>query len=480
MYRKEEEKIKSGFDSVAPNLFQKIKQREYKKIESEEELFGELNFQEKHKYNQKKPVALYQPRVALGSIAAVVLCFLICIQLFAPKVQATRIMIDVNSGIQFMVTEKNQKTEIVALSAASEKIAEGVSEGRTLEEAVYELLENLNHQEYFQESDAGMLVSYMNQEKDDSKKKISSVICQYFKEQNLSVALVQQEVEEKSKLQKEADEQGVSLGKYCFLKTLQEEYKIDARSMYQKGMGDILQEIDQQGIDLSQDTRIEYLSGEQVTTKIELASETNTPDEDPIMTSNDEKGKKTSEDILEENTKGKTKKNTLGEKKAQTKKKTEVPANHKPEAEKDQKENISKDKVPASPVTSPAPGSAQAVPVEGSQQKVDTTGTITATTEPAEAPPVQNPQENDKDKQGQEKTQEEKKDSPGGIPNAEKEQDLSHSDKDQTLDCGVDDIKEQIKEYMKNHPHSKKGYEQLYAECCLENGNEVQVKETDK
>lgn len=470
MYRKEEEKIKSGFDNVAPDLFGEIKKREYKKIESEEELFGTVNNQKVQK-KQKAVVVPFRPRVVLGSIAAVILCCLICTQLFASKAQATKIMIDVNSGMQFMVTENNHKIKVVPLGAGSQNIAKAISEEDTLEEVIYELLENLNKSEYFQESDAGMLVSYVNQKKDDSYKKVSSMIREYFQEEKLQASLVQQEVEEKSKLQKEADEQGISLGKYCFLKALQEEYQMDPQAMYQKGMGDIFQEVCQQGIDLSKDARIEYIPAEAELVLADKESEMTSSDEDTSLPSKDKKGKKDSKEVLDNN----TKKESTGEKKAQTKKKEEMPANQKPESNEKDKKLQEKISVPSATIPSAAPESS--LPAEESQMTADTEGIVAAATEPA-APPAGEDKTDDKTKQ--EKIPEDKKDTVGSPQDKGKEHDWSGSGKDQTLDCDMDDIKEQIKEYMKNHPHSKKGYEELYQEWYLEGDETVQKESSER
>ena len=449
MYRKEEEKIKSGFDNVAPDLFGEIKKREYKKIESEEELFGAL---ESAGNQNRNHLVTFPSRMAWGSIAAVIICCLICVQLLAPKVQATKILIDANDGMQFMVTKSNHKIEVVALNANSEKIAKEVSGGNTLEGTVYEILENLNQNDYFQESDAGMLVSYVNQKKDDSKKKVSSVIRRYFQKQNLSVSLVQQEVEEKSKLQKEAEKQGISLGKYCFLKTLQEEYQIDAQPMYQKGVGDILQEIDQQGIDLSKAEQIEYLSGEEVAAMADVSDETAVPEQGNVSKApEDKKEKEKTKPISDKNNSG----GLAEEKKSQTKKNKKLSANPKPETGGNQKEKPQKKESSVLPVPTPAVTPVPTMPAEPLPD--DGTGMAVATTEPVVEPQMPNTGQDDKVKQEPEKNSETTKHSDKKTQDKWKDHGWNGSGKDHALDCDVDDMKEQIKEYMKNQHHSKKG-----------------------
>ncbi len=448
MYRREEEKIKSGFDSVAPDLFQEIRQREYKKIESEEELFGELELQEVQN-EQKKNVLAFHPTIAMGSIAAVILCFLMCTQLLAPRAQATKIMIDVNSGMQFMVTEKEQVTEVTALNADSKKITEAVSGNQSLEEAVYEILENLNQYEYFRESDAGMLVSYVNQKKDDSKEKVSSVIREYFQKQNLQVPLVQQDVEEKTKLQKKADQQGVSLGKYCFLKKLQDEYQINTEKMYQQGMGDILQEIDQKGIDFSDDKEIDYSPGKQTKIQEEEAEATREPEDNSSKIFNNKKETKKSKVVSNKT----AEKKASGEKKTKNKKTSGVPESQKTENGREGEADEAQKAIPVTAEPTPVETPVPKTPVEEKTIVPDSIGT--STMEPVATSPTEQAQEDGKDKKDDKKDADPKKEVPFSQQSSGEDYDWGQPGKDQPLDWNVDDVKEQIKEYMKSHQSKK-------------------------
>ncbi len=462
MYHKEEEKIKAGFEDVAPDLFEKIKQKEVRKIASEEELFGELQLQEKQRETEQKVISL-PPRIALGSIAAAILCILICAQFIAPRAQATKIMIDINSKMQFVVTESNRKIKVEAFSADGEKIVKAIPGGDTLEETVYEVLEQVEQYECFEKNDAGMLVSYVNQKKQDSKEKVSNIICQYFKKEKLQVSLVQQEVKEEAGLQQEADKQGVSLGKYCFLKNIQDEYKIDAKTMYQKDMGDILQEIQQQGIDLSKDSRIEYLSAEQVTEQVDVTHETQEKE-----TSAKEEGEKKKDKSEATETFDKSENKNVSQKKKKQNNNTQISEDEKSDHQEDKKSDGQKSNVSPEPPVSPIV-TAIPLPTTNPQVSAEVTEYANSTAQPAATPFEQKeqPQEKEKDKQEQGKYSEEKKDSSKGN-HGNKEHDWGKIGHNQSLDWDVDDIQEKIKEYMKNHPHSKKGYSQSYQEWSQE------------
>lgn len=468
MYRKEEEKIKSGFDSVAPDLFKEIQKKEYKKIESEEELFGELNLP-KTKGEQSGKIIPFYPKAVLGSVAAVILCCLVWMQLFAPKAQATRVMIDLDSSMQFVVTEKEQKVEVAALNEDSEKIAESISKNETLEETVYEIMECLNQNEHFKESDTGMLISYINQEKgQEKKKKVSSVIREYFQKQKLNVTIVQQEVEEKTKLKKEAAQQGISLGKYCFLKSMQEKYQVDAKALYGKDMGEILQEIDQKGIDLSHDAELDYVSGNAKPDESQVSPEEDLEEAEQNGSSQkDEKKKKGKKD----------QKRTMNSVAASKKKETEKTSNkekpsNSPENVEKEEEGSDKEIKPqstpdvetAKPVMTEAP-----VPMPTPEVKQDVSGTSgndSVPPEPAVTSTVQPGEAHGKD------GKEEKKESHHNKENHSDNQNNNNKNwqlgKNESLDWDVDDMKEHIEEYMKNHNHSKKGYVQAEKETLEE------------
>lgn len=244
MYNREKEKLIKAFNTLPPDdLFEKISKAPVKKISSEEELFSELA-----EHEEEKRRVCFRIPAAIGSLAAVAVCLFLFLVGGQTKEMGNQIIFDVNPSIRFIVDEDNEVTEICALNKDAGKIVETLPESGNLVVVTEALLKCLGEKRYLEQD--GMLISFDYQHVKPPETLLKNTVSQWMREEKRQVSVVYQTVSLNEEEKKKADEQGISVGKYSFIKKLKKEYHLNTEGMNKKGIGEILEEANQQGVEI--------------------------------------------------------------------------------------------------------------------------------------------------------------------------------------------------------------------------------------
>ena len=244
MYNREKEKLIKAFNTLPPDdLFEKISKAPVKKISSEEELFSELA-----EHEEEKRRVCFRIPAAIGSLAAVAVCLFLFLVGGHTKEMGNQIIFDVNPSIRFIVDEDNEVTEICALNKDAGKIVETLPESGNLVVVTEALLKCLGEKRYLEQD--GMLISFDYQHVKPPETLLKNTVSQWMREEKRQVSVVYQTVSLNEEEKKKADEQGISVGKYSFIKKLKKEYHLNTEGMNKKGIGEILEEANQQGVEI--------------------------------------------------------------------------------------------------------------------------------------------------------------------------------------------------------------------------------------
>ncbi len=272
MYNEEKEKLKNGFDVLAPDLFDKICAQETPVVTSEEELFGELNEKDPKTHTH----FVFKAALASGLAAAV------CIVLFFRLITGgtglveNQIIIDVNPSIQIVLDGENKVIKVEASNKDAERIVSKLEETDSIGELLPAIIRVLQEQKFLSEDSTEMLITYVYQEENKiPKRQVTEVIDQYAKEKKLELTVIQQQVQPDSDLVREAEKSGVSVGKYYLIDKMEEKCNVDKSKYYDKNINEIIIEAEEKGYspDDSQDiTRYDFQADADNKDKKEVSS----------------------------------------------------------------------------------------------------------------------------------------------------------------------------------------------------------------
>lgn len=256
MYNDEKKQLQAGIDAIAPDILEKIKQQEIKKIESEEELFGCVDEYEKletvdnkRKFKAKSYVA------AFSSVAAVaVACIILAIQFVGrPQVNSdTQIIIDVNPSIQLVLKDDNKVKEISALNDDADKIIKNIDTKKSLDVVIEKILLNLDEYHYLDDKDSAMLITYIGKNDSKAEKIVKKAVDKYIDVNECECEVLYQDIESSKELEKKASKKGVSVGKYYFVQKIST-YDITVEYLYEKNIKEIVSIMKDNGIDIPEE-----------------------------------------------------------------------------------------------------------------------------------------------------------------------------------------------------------------------------------
>jgi len=247
MYSREKRQLQNGFDAIAPDLLENICQKEFVKVESEEELFSDLsNKKEKIQRNSRH-------QVLISGMVAVAACFL-CLVLFGKQENVrNRIILDINPSISIWLDDENQVTKVEALNEDGKEILDEFPEMKNLDETVTEILKRLVERKYLQQDKASVLVTYAYESGVVPQEQVKKIVDAYLETENEQVTVIYQEIEAKEEEEKNAKEQGVSVGKYHFIQKLKKDHDLNANELYDKNMEEIVKNASDKGVDLKRE-----------------------------------------------------------------------------------------------------------------------------------------------------------------------------------------------------------------------------------
>lgn len=237
MYNKEKKKIKNGFDALAPDLFDEICEQEVPVVTSQEALFGELEDK-----NQKKH-SHWVLSAAFGSVCAAAVCVAVMFYFMAggSRMIKSQIIIDVNPSIQIALDEGNKVTSVEAANEDAEKIVSQIEKTDSIQILMPALIQELQNQNYLTKESSEILITYVYPEgKEIPRQQITEAINQYAHEKKLTLTVIQQQVEPDPELIREAEDAGVSLGKYYLINKMEEKDGIDKEKYYDKNISEII------------------------------------------------------------------------------------------------------------------------------------------------------------------------------------------------------------------------------------------------
>ena len=247
MYSREKEQLKNGFDALAPDLFENIREKEFVKIEKEEELFlGSSG-------GNAKVLKMKRRKTLVSSMVAVAACFL-CLLLFGKQENVeNRIILDINPSISIWLDKENQVTKVEALNEDGKEILDKFPEVKNLDETVTEILQRLTEKNYLQQDKASVLVTCDYKSGVAPKEQVEKIVDGYLETENEQVTVIYQEIEAKEEEEKRAKERGVSVGKYHFIKKLEKDHELNADELYDKNMEEIVKNANDKGVDVKKE-----------------------------------------------------------------------------------------------------------------------------------------------------------------------------------------------------------------------------------
>lgn len=343
MYNKEKKKLKNGFDALTPDLFDKICEQEAPVVTSQEALFGEFED------SNQKAHSHWVFTAAFGSVCAAAVCVIVIFYFIVggSSIMENQIIIDVNPSIQIFLDEDNKVTSVEASNEDAQKIVSRIEKTDSIRILLPSVIQELQSENYLTKDSSEMLITYVySEEKQIPRKQITEVISQYARENKLALTVIQQHVKPDPDLIREAEEAGVSLGKYYLIDNMDEKESVDREKYYDKNISEIISEAKENDNipETSQDViRYEYSEENKDTEKIEETPSS----EDNLKRGNEEKekDKRNPNKKQEKETSSKTKSDATNKKvfsEKKEKKHTKVVQDLK--EKKDKKEKIKKAK----------------------------------------------------------------------------------------------------------------------------------------
>lgn len=256
MYKVLKQTINKEIDMNAPDIFSELKNKPVHRIESEQELFSELNKKDEENVKSCRGHNVYCTyRNVLGACAAVLMFILVfCGSAVLRNRTTDYVILDINPSICIELTNDHKVKSVYALNQDGKKIVSGITEEETLSTVLEKIILEMNQEQYFDGSRTPLLISHCYKKNSpvlDSE--IQNELNRICLDNDLQVAVIYQKFHKDKVSDKKAKQQGVSVGKYTFVQSLEEKYHVDGRALYTANMKEIIQKLEQENIDIYND-----------------------------------------------------------------------------------------------------------------------------------------------------------------------------------------------------------------------------------
>lgn len=241
MYKRAKQRLEESLDSIAPDLFDEIQQKEIEKIESEEILFAEI---EQPDSRRKGVFGIWYRWVPV--MAAVIIFAIFIGKSTMSQTEYGAVFIDVNPSIRIDYEQKKEQVKVTGLKAVNNDGNEvlntlNVDKNDTdLDDIVVNLLEELKKNKYLTQKKNEIIISYYSKEPNKIvQKKVSDNLIQFQNGNEIVLEVFYQDIRESRELQSKAEEKGISIGKYYYIEDTAKKYHINPEKLYKKSVHDI-------------------------------------------------------------------------------------------------------------------------------------------------------------------------------------------------------------------------------------------------
>ncbi len=235
--------MERGFSELTPDCFDQIMAKVSELPQQTEVRTEELN----RAYTYERVRVKHRRVVASFATAAVAVFCLVSLRWYDSAMKVTdEIYIDVNPSI---VLELNSKGKVVrtegrnddgddVVDASAEEL-KGVKEPS---EVVTVLMDELNNEDYFQESKGTVLVSWYTESSEKEAAPLDEVcnaVDTYAADNELELTVYKQSIEKSDEIDKEAEEAGMPVARYAYYKKLSDEHKIGLDTIKDKNLDEV-------------------------------------------------------------------------------------------------------------------------------------------------------------------------------------------------------------------------------------------------
>lgn len=287
------------YESMAPDLIEKICENKIEKIKDESELF-----------DNDEPLFRKNKNVVFGGIAAcMVACLMIVIMILSPKQQfndekyAFSIIVDVNPSITVQFDKEGYIEKIVAgnkdAKSIVKKLQKKLDEKSECEEIMTNIIKEISKEGYLKKNKNSMLVTVVSDNQKKRKEVLNSVqknTEKYEVENKEKFKTIYQDIKADKKIEKVAKKNNVSLGKAALCIKLAESGNEDYNKLCKKSINSLAGEVEKKGV---ADKDNELILNEEPTLVEEEVSELLTEEETIEQVSESESQESTSENESE-------------------------------------------------------------------------------------------------------------------------------------------------------------------------------------
>lgn len=255
MYENEKRKLIAGAYEMPSYSFDKIINREYSKIETEEELFSETAIECKNKGNRIFN-SQYFMRYAIYAAAAILCIFIFNIKdLLIPASDKSAIYIDVNPGIKLEVNDDNNVTSIEAANKDAMEIIDEIDTDGSWEIVLSRVMYLFNEKDYLNNEKKEMLVTYCYAGQEViSEEDVENVVNDFSNNNNMQITLIYQSLADSDADYNSAKQHDVSVGKYYLLQQIKDETDVDIEELYDKNLHEIRTDLQEKSEKLKEKT----------------------------------------------------------------------------------------------------------------------------------------------------------------------------------------------------------------------------------
>ena len=239
------------FESMAPDLVNKICENKIEKIKDESELFG-----------NDEPLFRKNNKVIFGGIVtAMVACIMIVIMVFSPKQQfkeekyAFSIIVDVNPSITVQFNKEGCVEKIVAGNKDAKlivkKLRNKLNEKSKCEDVMNGIIKEISNEGYLKKNKNSMLVTVVSDNAKTRKEVLNSVQYnteKYEIDKGKKFKTIYQDIKVDKKVEKVAKKNNVSLGKAALCIKLAEAGKEDYNKLCRKSINTLAGEVEKKGV----------------------------------------------------------------------------------------------------------------------------------------------------------------------------------------------------------------------------------------
>lgn len=254
MYENEKKKLIAGAYEMPSDSFEKIVNKEFRKIESEEELFfeEELNSRKKHEVINLR----YSKGLAFCAMAAVLFICILNIRGLVSRVSDTSsIYVDVNPGIKLEIDNNRNVTSVEAINKDAMEIIDEIDREGDWQTVLSRVMYLFNEKQYLSEEKKEMLVTYCHAGKETiSEKEVENVVNDFSNNNNMEITLIYQSISDREADYNKAKEHNVSVGKYYLLQQITDETDADIEELCSKNLHEIHSDMEEKSEKLKEKT----------------------------------------------------------------------------------------------------------------------------------------------------------------------------------------------------------------------------------